>query len=142
MSKLKFDDGIKSYDVNGVLDALRFNPTDEAFLKRLFTSLKNLDEIQDIYKTKLDAIDDGDIDGILAIGDALSEDMRKEIDKAFGYEVPVEIWNGQSLYAMSNGMPIWCHFLLMVMDECYDAQGREQKAVSPALARIKKKYKK
>ena len=55
MAELKFETGVQSYTVHGVKGdvVIRFNPTDGAFIQRLYNAFNVLDERQEKYANEI-----------------------------------------------------------------------------------------
>ena len=66
--------------------------------------------------------------------------MRELIDGVFGKPVCKELFSGLNVYALADGLPVWCNFLLAVMDEVDTTFSREQKAMNPRIAKYTAKY--
>ena len=54
MENLNFDNGLKTYCVNGVRE-ITFNPTDSAFVEKLFNAFDTLDKKQSEYEREASA---------------------------------------------------------------------------------------
>ena len=129
---INFETGVKSYTVNGVDNAIRFNPADGGFLKRLLGTFERMTELQ-----KNVSPDDGDSLESLEKFDA---DARAEIDALFGADTCGRIFGDVSLCSVAEGLPVWMNFLLAVMDECDEAISKAKASASPALQKYLKKY--
>lgn len=129
---LNFDTGAKSYNVNGVADAIHFNPADGGFLKRLLGTFEKMTELQ-----KSVSPDDGDSLESLVKFDA---DASAEIDALFGEGTCHLIFGDVSLCSVANGLPVWMNFLLAIIDECDEAISEAKTSASPALQKYLKKY--
>lgn len=47
-----------------------------------------------------------------------------------------------NVYALANGLAVWCNLMLAVMDEVDSTYAREQKATNPRIAKYTAKYQK
>ena len=45
-----------------------------------------------------------------------------------------------NVYAMADGLPVWCNLMLAVMDEIDTSFAREQKRMNPRIAKYTAKY--
>ena len=133
---LNFDDGLVQFDVNGKA-AIIFNPTDSAFVERLYTAFETLDKRQDEYKARVEKI--GDKRESFDLAKQQDAEMREIIDGVLG-PVSEPVFGGMNVYAMANGLPVWCNLLLAVMDEVDTTFSREQKATNPRVAKYTAKY--
>ena len=69
-------------------------------------------------------------------------EMREIIDGLFGVPVSEALFGGMNVYALANGLPVWCNLMLAVMDEVDSTYAREQKATNPRIAKYTAKYQK
>lgn len=136
MNTLNFDTGIVTYSVNESCE-VSFNPTDSAFVEKLFNAFDSLDKKQDAYKAEIEKI--GDKREIFEIARKRDTEMREIIDEIFG-PVSSSLFGSMNVYAIANGLPVWCNFLLAVMDEVDTTFAREQKATNPRIAKYTSKY--
>ncbi len=137
MNTLNFDTGIKTFSVNGKVE-VSFNPTDAFFVERLYSTFEELDRKQDSYKAEVSR--EGDKRKIFEIARRMDGEMREMIDGIFQQPVCEEIFGGMNVYALSEGLPVWCNFLLAIMDETDTTFAREQKATNPRIQKYTAKY--
>ena len=123
--------------MNGKCD-ISFNPTDSAFVERLFNAFDTLDKKQEAYKTEISKV--GDNREIFSIARRSDEEMREMIDGVFERPVCKDLFGGMNVYAMADGLPVWCNFLLTVMDEVDTTFAREQKLTNPRIQKYTAKY--
>lgn len=129
---INFETGVKSYTVNGMANAIRFNPADGGFLKRLLGTFERMTELQ-----KNVSPDEGDS---LESLEKFNADARAEIDALFSEGTCHLIFGDVSLGSLANGLPVWMNFLLAIMDECDEAISEAKTSASPALQKYLKKY--
>lgn len=137
MSELNFDSGVVSFTVNGKCE-ISFNPTDSAFIERLFNAFDTLDKKQEGYKAQIEKIA-----GKREIFDFAREqdrEMRQIIDGVFEAPVSEAVFGSMSTYAVADGFPVWCNLMLAVMDEVDTTFAREQKLTNPRISKYTKKY--
>jgi hypothetical protein len=134
--QLIFDDGLVEFDVNGKAKIV-LNPTDSAFVEKLYSAFENLDAKQEAYKARVERV--GDKKEIFDIAREMDAEMRSIVDGMFG-PISDALFGGMSTYAMAGGLPIWCNFMLAVMDEIDTTFSREQKATNPRIAKYTSKY--
>ena len=139
MKELNFDSGIVTYSLNGKCD-VSFNPTDSAFVVKLYRAFVELDKKQEGYKAAVEKMQ-----GKKEIFDFARErdaEMRGILNEVFGSPVSDALFGDMNVYAIANGLPVWCNLMLAVMDELDTAFAREQKASNPRIAKYTAKYQK
>ena len=138
MSELNFDTGLVTFTVNGKCDIV-FNPADVSFVKRLFNTFDNLAKQQESIET-----DNAEISGaeLFDLVEQKDKKMRDDIDNIFGCPVSDKIFGGVSVFALAGGLPLWCNFLMAVIDKVDAALEAEQKLSSPRVAKYMAKYEK
>ncbi|MEM5767593.1 MAG: hypothetical protein AAGU32_04810 [Bacillota bacterium] len=139
MAELKFETGLVTFEVNGNTE-ISFNPTDSNFVERLFNTFDTLDKKQESYKAEIERMTDKR--EIFKIARARDAEIRELIDAIFERPVCADIFGGVNVYALADGLPVWCNFLLAVMDEVDTTFAREQKATNPRIAKYTAKYRK
>ncbi len=139
MKELIFDSGLVTYTINGKCE-VSFNPTDSAFIERLYSAFEELDKRQDSYKERVEKT--ANKREIFDLARECDAEMRKTIDGVFGEPVSDAVFAEMNVYAVANGLPVWCNLLLAVMDEIDTSFAREQKATNPRIAKYTAKYKK
>ena len=137
MKELTFETGLVNYSINGICD-VTFNPTDSNFVKRLFDSFEFLDKKQDAYRAEIEKV--ADKKEVFEIAMARDAEMREIIDGIFENPVCEAIFGGMNVYAMADGLPVWCNLLLAIMDEVDTTFAREQKATNPRITKYSSKY--
>ena len=140
MAELKFETGVQEYTVHGVKGdvAIRFNPTDGAFIQRLYNAFDTLDKKQEKYADEVQKC--GDRVEIFNIADRRDKEMREIIDGLFEEPVCDSIFGSMNLYALADGLHIWINFMLALMDETDSAFAREQKATNSRIQKYTAKY--
>ena len=133
---LSFDTGLVTYDLNGKI-GLTFNPTDSAFVERLFNTFDELDKKQDQYRAEVENVDRREVFNIARKRDA---EMREMIDGALGAPVCDAVFGGMNVYALANGLPVWANLLLAVMDEIDTSFSREQKMTNTRIRKYSDKW--
>lgn len=137
MNELNFDTGVVTFSVNGKCE-VSFNPTDSAFVERLYAAFEELDKKQEGYKAQIEKIA-----GKKEIFDFAKErdaEMRGVIDGVFEAPVSSAVFGSMSAYAVANGFPVWCNLMLAVMDEVDTTFAREQKLTNPRISKYTNKY--
>lgn len=134
---LQIADGIVSYTINDKA-TIAFNPTDAAFVEQLFNTFDTLDKRQDDYKARVSTL--ADKRKIFDVAREMDAEIRELIDGVFGLPVCAELFGGMNVYALADGLPVWCNLMLAVMDEVDTTFAREQKATNPRIAKYTAKY--
>lgn len=113
---LTFETGVVEYEINGAA-TVRFNPTDESFVSKLYEAFGKLDGLQGTHG-------EGDAgDALKRFGD-LDADMRATIDGLLGEGV-ADAAIPVNCYSIADGLPVWCNLLLAILDEVTEAYERE-----------------
>lgn len=139
MKELRFETGLVTYDLNGNAQ-VTFNPTDSAFVERLFNTFDALDKKQEAYKAEVEKV--ADKREIFDIARRWDAEMRAMIDETMGQPVCEALFGGMNVYAMADGLPVWANLLLAVMDEVDTTFAREQKTTNPRIQKYTAKYRK
>lgn len=138
MAEIKFSTGLVTYSLNGVFD-VTFNPTDSAFVERLFNTFNTLDSMQDAYKREIEGVKDNA--KIFEIARNRDNEMRGMIDGIFdGAPVCAAVFGTMNVYAMSDGLPVWANLLLAIMDEIDTSFAREQRQTNSRISKYTAKY--
>lgn len=139
MAELKFSTGLVTYSLNGQCE-VTFNPTDSAFVKKLFDTFSVLDKKQEAYREEIEKTSDRL--EIFEIAQARDAEMREMIDGVFGAPVCQALFGSMNVYALADGLPVWANLMLAVMDEIDTGFAREQKLTNPRIAKYTAKYQK
>lgn len=137
MADIRFDDGLVAYNLNGKIEVC-FNPTDSNFVEQLYKAFEELDKKQESYREEVQRM--GDKTKIFDFTRARDAEMREIIDSLFNAPVCDAVFGRMNVYALSEGLPVWCNLVLAVMDEIDTVFAREQKATNPRLAKYTAKY--
>jgi hypothetical protein len=139
VKELNFDSGLVAYSLNGKCE-VSFNPTDSSFVERLYKSFEELDKKQEGYKASMEKMQDKK--EIFDFARERDAEMRGILDTVFGVPVSDALFGDMNVYAIANGLPVWCNLMLAIMDEVDTAFAREQKAANPRIAKYTAKYQK
>ena len=137
MADIRFETGLVTYRLNDACE-VSFNPTDSAFVERLFHTFDTLDRKQEAYKAEIESVTDKR--KIFDIARERDAEMRGMIDEAIGTPVCGALFGSMNVYAMADGLPVWCNLMLAVMDEIDTSFAREQKRMNPRIAKYTAKY--
>jgi len=139
MPVLNFETGLVTYDLNGKCE-VSFNPTDSDFVKRLFDAFDHLDKKQEAYKEEIEKT--ADKKQVFEIAQSRNKEMRELIDGLFDVPVCDAVFGNMNVYALADGLPVWCNLMLALMDEVDTTFAREQKATNARITKYTAKYKK
>lgn len=134
---LSFATGLVTFDINGKT-TVTFNPTDSAFVERLFNTFDELDKKQEAYKAEVEKAQKREIFDIARKRDA---EMREMIDNALDAPVCDAVFGGMNVYALADGLPVWANLLLAIMDEIDTSFARETKLTDSRIRKYSEKYK-
>lgn len=136
---LQFDDGVVAYTVNDKA-TIAVNPTDADFVRKLFEVFDALDKRQDDYKARVAVV--ADKREIFDTAREMDAEMRELMDGVFGADICAAVFGTMNVYALADGLPVWCNLMLAVMDRVDTSFAREQKMTNPRLNKYAEKYKK
>jgi len=137
MPDIRFDTGLVSYRLNDSCE-VTFNPTDSAFVERLFNTFDALDKKQEAYKAEIDRMSDKK--EIFEIARKRDAEMRGMIDEALGVPVCGALFGGMNVYALADGLPVWANLMLALMDEIDTSFARESKMTNPRIQKYTSRY--
>lgn len=137
MPELKFETGLVSYSLNGAAE-VSFNPTDMAFVSRIFKTFDLLEEKQEEYeKSRSDVSSSKDF---YEWSSKMDRDMREIIDSAFEKPVCDAAFGSMNVYALASGLPVWCNLVFAVIDQFDASVTAETAKTNPRLNKYLKKY--
>lgn len=139
MAEIRFDTGVVAFDLNGKT-TIEFNPTDSVIVEKIYNTFDELDRKQEAYKAEVEKC--ANKREIFDIARRRDEEMRDIIDSLFGKPVCADLFGGMNVYALANGLPVWCNLMLAVIDQIDTTFSREQKATNPRIKRYTEKWRK
>lgn len=139
MPEIKFETGIVSFKLNDAAE-VSFNPTDSAFVEQIFNTFDELDKKQEAYKAEIDRC--ADKKEIFVIARRRDAEMRDMIDGLFSKPVCTALFGTMNVYALADGLPVWCNLMLSVIDQIDTSFAAEQKKTNPRIAKYTAKWKK
>ena len=139
MKELSFDSGLVTYSLNGKCE-VSFNPTDSNFVEKLYSAFEELDKKQEGYKAQIEKMTDKR--EIFEFAKERDAEMRDIIDGVFEAPVSEAVFGGMNVYAIDNGLPVWCNLMMSIMDEIDTTFSREQKLTNPRISKYTAKYQK
>ena len=135
---IKFDTGAVEYSINDAV-TVTFNPTDLAFVERVFNIFDHMDEKQEEYNSAISKVEKNA--EVFAVFRSIEGEMREMIDDVFGAEVCQSIFGNMSVFALAEGLPLWANLMLALIDEMDVAFAKEKKATNPRIKKYTAKYK-
>lgn len=137
---IQFNTGAVEYDINGT--KVLMNPTDYAFVERVFNTFDTMDKMQEQYNDELQTIGE-DPEKMFDFYHRMEDKMRGLINDVFdGGDVCSSIFGRVSVFALSDGFPLWANLMLALMDEMDVAFAREKKLTNPRIKKYTAKYEK
>lgn len=137
MKELKIATGVETYKLNDSVE-VSFNPTDGAFVEKLFNAFDTLDKRQESYKAEVEKT--AGKKELFEVARKLDSEMREIVNDVFGFDVCTDLFGALNVYALADGLPIWANLMLAIMDEIDATMLREKKAADPRIAKYTKKY--
>lgn len=137
MKDLNFNTGIITYSLNNRCD-VSFNPTDSAFVEKLFNAFDTLDKRQEAYKHEVERTSNNK--EIFDTARNMDAEMRKIINEVFGLDICTALFDEMNVYALADGLPVWANLMLTIMDEIDTTFAREQKQTNARITKYTSKY--
>ncbi len=136
MADIKFDTGLKTFDINGRCQAT-FAPTDMAFIERIYSCLEAMDAMQTKYKEIADTSSNTEV---FRIAREMDAEAREEINAVFGFDICSPLFGEMSLFTIADGLPIWANFILAIIDTLEGDFAEQKKKTNPRVAKYTAKY--
>jgi hypothetical protein len=136
---ISFASGVQEFSLNGNVTVF-FNPTDSAFINRVFDGVKALDEKENQYLAALNALEDNE--QVFELASAHDSEAREIINGIFGDDVCAAIFGDMNISALADGLPVWANLLMAVIDTFDGEFAEEKKKTSPRVAKYSAKYSK
>lgn len=112
MGTLNYTAGKREYTLPNDT-VIHFDPCDSEFANKVIVAFRNCNKVQNSFPEKTFM----DLDEQLAFIQKMNEDIREEIDRAFGEGVCEKACCGSGPISISDGLPVWMNFLMAVIDE-------------------------
>lgn len=137
MDAIKFETGLKTFDVNGAVE-ITFNPTSAAFLCKLQSTAEELNAVHERFAADAK---NGDALTLLEKADV---EMRKILDGVLGdgfcaAAVPPD---NALLLDIGGGFPIWANIILAILGKMDDSLAAEKGVAEKRIRKYSAKYKK
>lgn len=137
MESLRIETGIVEYNINDKV-TIAINPTDAAFVERLFNAFDLLSKKQESHDDEVSKV--ADKREIFEIARRRDEEMRAIIDDVFEQPVCEALCGRMNLYAYGDGLPVWANILLAFVDKCDSKFANEKKRTDPRMKKYLDKY--
>lgn len=137
MQNIQISTGVQTYTFNGTCE-LEFNPTDSNFVKRLYAAIDTLQQKHEEYTNAIEA--KADSSEIFDEAEKMDAETREALDGLFGKPVCAELFGTTSVYALSDGLPLWMNLLLAVVDIIDEQMDANTKLINPRLEKYISKY--
>lgn len=137
--ELNIATGLVRYNINNKVE-VEFNPADQDFVERLYNTFEKLDKQQDAYKEEITAAQGSK--KVFEVARARSDEMRAMIDELFQQSVCEPLFGTMNVYALADGLPVWCNLLLAIMDIVDENMTEQEKKTNPRVQKYMAKYKK
>lgn len=135
--ELSFDTGIVQFKINGNTTVC-FNPTDITFAEKVYNTFVALDKKQQQYQSKIEAAQESE--KIFEVARQIDEEMRVMINDIFGTDVCTPLYGYMNVYAMADGLPVWCNLLLTIIDVLDAGVDTEKEKMSPRVQKYTDRY--
>ena len=139
MADIRFDTGVVAFNLNDKIE-VSFNPTDSAVVEKIYSTFEELDRKQEAYKAEIEKC--ADKKDIFEIARRRDAEMRDMIDGLFEKPVCAALFGAMNVYALADGLPVWCNLMLAVIDQIDTTFSREQKRTNPRIAKYTDRWKK
>ena len=139
MPEIKFETGVVSFKLNDAAE-VSFHPTDSAFVEPIFNTFDELDKKQEAYKAEIDRC--ADKKEIFAIARRRDAEMREVLDGLFGKPICEPLFGTMNVYALADGLPVWCNLMLAIIDQIDTRSLQERKGTSARIEQYTKRWKK
>ena len=137
MKEISFATGLVTYKLNDAVE-VTFNPTDAAFVERLFNTFDALDKADEARRAEAERT--ANTREIFDMARERDAEMRGMIDDVLGQPVCDALFGSMNVYAAADGLPVWCNLMFALMDEIDTSFAREQKATNPRIQKYTAKY--
>ena len=139
MAEIRFDTGIVAFNINDAV-TIEFNPTDSEVVEKIYNTFEELDKKQDAYKAEVERC--ADKKEIFEIARRRDQEMRDMLDGLFGKPICAPLFGAMNVYAMADGLPVWCNLMLAVIDQIDTTFSRQKKLTDPRIKKYTERWKK
>lgn len=139
MAEIRFDTGVVAFNINDAV-TIEFNPTDSEVVEKIYNTFEELDKKQDAYKAEVERC--ADKKEIFEIARRRDQEMRDMLDGLFGKPICALLFGTMNVYAMADGLPVWCNLMLSVIDQIDTTFSRQKKLTDPRIKKYTERWKK
>ena len=139
MAEIRFDTGIVAFNINDAV-TIEFNPTDSEVVEKIYNTFEELDKKQDAYKAEVERC--ADKKEIFEIARRRDQEMRDMLDGLFGKPICAPLFGTMNVYALADGLPVWCNLMLAIIDQIDTRSLQERKGTSARIEQYTKRWKK
>lgn len=139
MAEIRFETGVVSFSVNDTVE-ISFNPTDSEIVEKIYSTFDELDKKQDAYKAEVERC--ANKREIFDIARRRDLEMREMIDNLFGKPICTQLFGSMNVYALADGLPVWCNLMLSIIDQIDTTFSRQQKLTNPRIKKYTERWKK
>lgn len=139
MAEIRFETGVVSFSVNDTVE-ISFNPTDSEIVEKIYSTFDELDKKQDAYKAEVERC--ANKKEIFDIARRRDLEMREMIDNLFGKPICTQLFGSMNVYALADGLPVWCNLMLSIIDQIDTTFSRQQKLTNPRIKKYTERWKK
>lgn len=139
MADIRFETGVVSFSVNDTVE-ISFNPTDSEIVEKIYSTFDELDKKQDAYKAEVERC--ANKREIFDIARRRDLEMREMIDNLFGKPICTQLFGSMNVYALADGLPVWCNLMLSIIDQIDTTFSRQQKLTNPRIKKYTERWKK
>lgn len=137
MEEIKFSTGKQEFRLNDQV-SVSFNPTDAAFVERIYDVFEKLDAEQQTYRSEMDAC--ANKRKIFDIARQHDEKMRDMIDGLFEKPVCAALFGPMNVYALADGLPVWANLMLAILDQVDATMTREKLRTNPRIQKYTERW--
>ena len=139
MADIKIATGVEKININDKV-TIEFNPTDSEVVEKIYSTFEELDKKQDAYKAEVERC--ADKKEIFEIARRRDQEMREMLDGLFGKPICAPLFGTMNVYAMADGLPVWCNLMLAIVDQIDTTFSRQQKLTNPRIKKYSERWKK
>lgn len=137
MEEIKFSTGKREFRLNDQV-SVAFNPTDAAFVERIYDVFEKLDAEQQTYRSEMEA--SSDKRKIFDIAHQHDEKMRDMIDGLFEAPACAALFGSMNVYALADGLPVWANLMLAVLDQVDTTLTQEKLRTNPRIQKYTERW--
>ena len=138
MNEIRFDTGIREFNVNGAVK-VRFCPSDMDFVEKVFGVIETLDKKTEAFKERIKDLKSNR--DVFDEARAIDNEIRELINSIFDTDVCTPLFGTTNTFALADGLPLWANFLFAIADTLDSDLVEQKKRTNPRLKKYIDKYK-